>query len=387
MAGIIAEYDPLHNGHAWHIAQARAASGDEPTVVVMSCCFTQRGMPALLSPHARAEMALRAGADIVLGLPVSFSVCEAERFALGGVSILARTGLVHSLSFGVEPGNEDCILPAAQLLETPDSTFQAALRKGLDQGLPFPRAQGEALAARLGLPPDCLAAPNTVLAICYARANLRLNAGLALHPIPRRGAYHADTLPDESETALPSATAVRAAILQHAWPSVRRAMPEVAYAILQGEIAQNRLHRPDALDALLRWTLRCGNDFSHLPGLSEGLENRLPLGADALTREGMVQAIRSKRYPYARVNRLLTHALLDTHAQALSPLPQYACLLGFKRECSSLLRSAKSLSLLPRLKPQDQLPEQLLDARAWDLWALGAGQPFGALYRCQPVIL
>ena len=86
MAGIIAEYDPLHNGHAWHIAQARAASGDEPTVVVMSCCFTQRGMPALLSPHARAEMALRAGADIVLGLPVSFSVCEAARFALGGVS-------------------------------------------------------------------------------------------------------------------------------------------------------------------------------------------------------------------------------------------------------------------------------------------------------------
>ena len=232
MAGIIAEYDPLHNGHAWHIAQARAASGDEPTVVVMSCCFTQRGMPVLLSPHARAEMALRAGADIVLGLPVSFSVCEAERFALGGVSILARTGLVHSLSFGVEPGNEDCILPAAQLLETPDSTFQAALRKGLDQGLPFPRAQGEALATRLGLPPDCLAAPNTVLAICYARANLRLNTGLALHPIPRRGAYHADTLPDESETALPSATAVRAAILQHAWPSVRRAMPEAAYAVL-----------------------------------------------------------------------------------------------------------------------------------------------------------
>ena len=332
-------------------------------------------------------MALRAGADIVLGLPVSFSVCEAERFALGGVSILARTGLVHSLSFGVEPGNEDCILPAAQLLETPDSAFQAALRKGLDQGLPFPRAQGEALAVRLGLPPDCLAAPNTVLAICYARANLRLNAGLALHPIPRRGAYHADTLPDESETALPSATAVRAAILQHAWPSVRRAMPEAAYVILQGEIAQNRLHRPDALDALLRWTLRSGHDFLHLPGLSEGLENRLPLGADALTREGMVQSIRSKRYPYARVNRLLTHALLDTHAQALSPLPQYACLLGFKRERSSLLRSAKNLPLLPRLKPQDRLPEQLLDARAWDLWALGAGQPFGALYRCQPVIL
>ena len=387
MAGIIAEYDPLHTGHAWHIAQARAESRDEPTVVVMSCCFTQRGMPALLSPHARAEMALHAGADIVLGLPVSFSVCEAERFALGGVSILARSGLVSTLSFGIEPGNEGCILPAAQLLEAPDAAFQAALRQGLDQGLPFPRAQGEALAARLSLPPDCLAAPNTVLAICYARANLRLKAGLQLSPVPRRGAYHADTLPDENDTVLPSATAVRAAILHEDWQSVQRAMPDFAYDILQRESAAGRMHPPDALDTLLRWTLHDKHDFSQLPGLSEGLENRLPLGAACLTRADMVQAIRSKRYPYARINRLLTHALLDTRAHALSALPQYAYLLGFKRECSSLLRRTQNLPLLPRLKPQDRLPEQLLDARAWDLWALGAGQPYGTLYRCQPVIV
>ena len=101
----------------------------------------------------------------------------------------------------------------------------------------------------------------------------------------------------------------------------------------------------------------------------------------------MVQAIRSKRYPYARINRLLTHALLDTRAHELPALPQYAYLLGFKQQYSALLRKAEGLALLPRLRPQDRLPEQLLDARAWDLWALGAGQPFGALYRGQPVIV
>lgn len=387
--GIIAEYDPLHNGHAWHIEQARKASGAQLIIVVMSCCFTQRGMPALLSPHARAEMALHAGADIVLGLPFSFSVCEAERFALGGVCVLARSGLADCISFGVEPSNAQHILPAAQLLENPSDAFTAVLRENLAQGMAFPRAQGEALARCLNLSADIFCAPNTVLGICYARANMRLHTTLALLPINRRGAYHAMDLPCNAQHDLPSATAVRAAIADGKMQQVRAAMPDAAYRILEREIAQGCLHDPHALDTLLRWTLQSGRDFSALPNLSEGLENRLVLGAVCLSREEMVQQIRSKRYPYARVNRLLTHALTDTQASSLSALPQYAYLLGFKRQHSSLLRAAEhnGFSLLPKLTGCDQSPDQLLDARAWDLWALGAHQPFGALYRCKPVIL
>ena len=124
-----------------------------------------------------------------------------------------------------------------------------------------------------------------------------------------------------------------------------------------------------------------GTSTKHRTGFNEMIDDAMSGKMDLIVTKSV------SRFARNTVDSLVTHALLDTHAQALSPLPQYACLLGFKRECSSLLRSAKSLSLLPRLKPQDQLPEQLLDARAWDLWALGAGQPFGALYRCQPVIL
>lgn len=386
--GIIAEYDPLHNGHAWQIEQARKESGAQLIVVVMSCCFTQRGMPALLSPHARAEMALHTGADIVLGLPYSFSVCDAERFALGGVCALSRSGLVDCISFGVEPGNAQYIPPAAQLLENPTDDFTAILHENLSYGMPYPRAQGEALSHCLRLSEDILSVPNTVLGICYARANMRLRANLALIPVDRRGAYHAAVLPIDQQTDLPSATAVRAAIADGSMQLVRHAMPDAAYRILEREISQGRQHEPHALDMLLRWTLQSERDFSSLPNLSEGLENRLPLGGACLTREDMVQQIRSKRYPYARVNRLLTHALTETRADALSPLPQYAYLLGFKRQHSPLLRTAErnGFALLPKLTVHHQLPEQLLDARAWDLWALGAHQPFGALYRCQPVI-
>ena len=107
ICGIIAEYDPLHCGHAWHLSEARRRTGADYVVCVMSGSFTQRGMPALLSPHTRAEMALRAGADLVLQLPVSFSLCDAERFALGGVEILRQLG-AEALCFGAEAVTWGC---------------------------------------------------------------------------------------------------------------------------------------------------------------------------------------------------------------------------------------------------------------------------------------
>ena len=114
ICGVIAEYDPLHNGHAWHLSEARRRTGADLIVCVMSGSFTQRGMPALLSPHTRAEMALRAGADLVLQLPVSFSVCEAERFAMGGLAILRQVG-VEYLCFGAEPEGIPVLEKAATL--------------------------------------------------------------------------------------------------------------------------------------------------------------------------------------------------------------------------------------------------------------------------------
>lgn len=385
ICGIIAEYDPLHNGHAWQMAEARRRSGAERLICAISCFFTQRGMPALFSPHCRAEMALVSGADVVLGLPYSFSVCDAERFALGGVSILKRAG-ADTLSFGIEPGGEAVYLRAATLLEAPTPDFSHLLRQKLDDGLSYPRAQGEALAAVLSCPPITLAQPNTLLAICYARANLRLKAELTLLPVPRVGAYHAKELPDEC--GMPSATAVRRALLNEQWHAVQKSIPAAAYRILRHAYTENAVHFPQALDPLLRWEIRTAAPPFRLPDLSEGLENRFCRASDCLTRDEMIQAIRSKRYPYARVSRLLTHLLMHTDARMLSPIPGYAYILGFRRDASGLLRAAqdRGLSLCPSLARKDAAPERLLDARAADLWSLGARQPFGLLYRAKPVI-
>ena len=146
VCGVIAEYDPFHRGHAWHLKEAREKSGADYIICVMSMSFTQRGMPALLCPHDRAEMALRCGVDIVLGVPYAFSVCDAEKFAIGGVEILRRTGVVNALSFGVEPEGMDLLLPAAEMLESPTAEFTDVLRSYMQQGLSFPHAQGKALS-------------------------------------------------------------------------------------------------------------------------------------------------------------------------------------------------------------------------------------------------
>lgn len=385
ICGIIAEYDPLHNGHAWHLAEARRLTRADDIVCVISGCFTQRGMPALLSPHVRAEMALRAGADLIMQLPVSFSVCEAERFALGGVAVLRQLG-ADSLCFGVEPAGIPLITPAAELLEHPTAAYRDRLRALLDTGISFAAAQGQALAEALHADAAALAQPNTALAICYVRAILRLNASITPVPVPRTGDYHAEEL---ARGIPPSASAVRAACLRDEWDSVRAAMPEEAFRLLKNEFERGRWHNPGALDALLRWQLRKEADFSHLPGLSEGLENRLPGAASCLTREEMAHAIKSKRYSYARVNRLLTHALLETEAERLSPLPPHAYVLGFRRGASALLKNKNTdaFTLYARTPRNAASYEMTLDIRADDLWNLGAGQPFGAIYREKPVIL
>ena len=388
ICGIIAEYDPFHNGHLWQLEQARAKSQADFIVCVISTCFTQRGMPALFSPQLRAEAALRAGADLVLGLPVSFSVCTADRFALGGVHILKTLG-ADALSFGIEPYGIDVFESAAAVLSSPDDRFKSLLSKYLHQGKSFPLAQGLAISKILGITPGILSQPNTALSISYCKANQQLNAGLEMIPVIRTGEYHDEYLPEDGIS--PSARAVRIAILEGNMQAARTAVPDFSAALIEKAVQNNDLHQPEALTPLLRWKLRTAaqGDLASLPDLSEGLENRLPAAADCGTREEMVQAIKSKRYPYSRINRLLTHLLLGTDASKLSTLPEHAHILAFRNDASCILKAAKDngFPLYPHIPPKPSTYELSLDAHADDLWHLGANESFGAAYRTHPFIL
>lgn len=381
VVGVIAEYNPFHLGHAHHLAEARRLANADAVVVVMSSVFTQRGDAALLSPSDRARMALSAGADAVFALPAMWAVRDAEHFALGGVALLKGLGC-DALSFGTETVALSQLEQAAALLETPPDAFSEDVQTRMDSGIPHPAAMSAAMEAAL---PGCgalLESPNSTLAVCYLRAMLRLDANMDVIPVQRIGSYHDSAL----DAPLPSATALRGAILRGDWSSVRKAMPEEAFAILRAAAEQGRLHRPDALDAALLYRLRTMNaaEFAALPDVSEGIEHRLAAAAASTrSRSDLLQAAKTRRYPYARLSRLATHALLGlTNEQlAASSMPPAAWLLGFRRDARALFTHFKEKGNLPIIGKAADVDRSgawlQAELRAYDVWALGAGLPAG----------
>ena len=382
VVGVIAEYNPFHLGHAHHLAQARRLAQADAVVVVMSSAFTQRGDAAIASPMARAQMALASGADAVFALPAAWAVRDAEHFALGGVSLLAGLGC-DAISFGTETADLPALRTVAALLEQPDDAFQAAVQSRMSQGLPYPAAMSAAMDAAHPGCGNLLANPNSTLAVCYLRAMMRLQADMDVVPVQRIGGYHDSAL----DGALPSATALRGAIHRGDWASVKSAMPGEAYAILRAEAELGRIHRPEALDTALLYRLRTMTDadYAALPDVSEGIEYRLQAAASAeCTRNDVLFAAKTRRYPYARLSRLATHALLGlTDGTLPDSTPDAAILLGFRRDARELFSHFKERGTLPiwgKAADFDRASAWFqAEMRACDLWALGAGSPAGLL--------
>lgn len=375
--GVICEYNPFHLGHAHHLREARQAYRADYVVAVMSTCFTQRGDAALLSPRARTRMALSCGADAVFGLPAVWAVRDAEHFALGGVSLLHQLGC-DAISFGSELTDIALLRDVARLLESPDAAFSASLQRQLATGVPFPNALSAAAEEARPGAAALLATPNSTLALCYLRAMLRVGASMEVVPVQRRSSYHATDLTGE----LPSATALRGAILRGDWSRAGAAMPAEAFDCLREEAANGRLHRPAALDTALLARLRTmsDGDFAALPDVSEGVECRLQTAAqNSATRADLLKFTKTRRYPFARLSRLATHAMLGfTHADLANAALPAPWLLGCRSDARPLLSilSART-SLLTRSANLDGEPWFAAECRAWDLWALGAGLPAG----------
>ncbi|MDD3337028.1 MAG: nucleotidyltransferase family protein [Eubacteriales bacterium] len=381
VVGILCEYDPFHSGHQRQFELIRERCPGAAIVCLMSGCFTQRGMPTLHAPAFRAERALRAGADLVLELPAAWAVRDGEHFALGGVSILSRLGFVHYLSFGAEDKLE-ALLPITQLLCSPTASYQERLKSELAAGKSYAAAQGAALAEQLPAYAEAIEKPNNILALCYLRALSNLHSSLLPLPVCRKGDYHDKAL---NGSTYPSATAVRAAFLSG---SLQAASEACGYPLPLAPVCP-----PDGLDDVLLYCLRHSAVLSELPYCTEGLENRLYAAArESVSREALLNALKTKRYPYARLSRLCCHALLGVTEQLLSdtPLPPYVRLLGFRKQSAALLRSftQSDIPIISKAADGDrQHPIYQLDIRAYDLWALGAKQPAGLMLRTGVITL
>ena len=380
IVGVVSEYNPFHKGHAWHLSQARQLSGADYVVAVMSSCFTQRGEAACLSPRDRAETALRCGADAVIALPAFWAVRDAEHFALGGVSLIHGMG-ADAVSFGAETADAQLLRRAAALLELPDEAFCAAVQRHLAAGKPHPAAVSAAAQERSPELGALLQSPNNTLAVCYLRAMYRLRAELDVYPVARTGDYHATAL---TEGVLPSATALRGCMQRGDWASAASGMPAEALPAVTSAALDGRIHRQGALDQALLYRLRTMTDdeWRSLPGLSEGIEDRLRDAAQkASTREELLALAKTRRYPHARLSRLCAHALLHITQDMLdeTPLPPAAWLLGFRDGAQPLLSHiSKHMPLISKASAvQTDEAWFRTECLAYDLWALGCGQPAG----------
>ena len=218
IVGLIAEYNPFHNGHQYHIEKAKEITGADAVIVVMSGNFVQRGAPAIVDKMHRAKAAVLSGADLVLELPVTCVLSSAEGFASGGISILS--GFCDALCFGGETANPESLMNIARNLLTEE--FSHILKKHLELGISFPAAR-EAALSEIGCDASVIRTPNNILAVEYCKAILAQNSSMKPMPILRQGSYH-DTLPDPDN---PSATAVRALMVEGGW---ERYVPEEAVA-------------------------------------------------------------------------------------------------------------------------------------------------------------
>ncbi len=385
LVGVVCEYNPFHLGHAWHLAETRRLTGADAILCVMSTAFTQRGEAALLSPVARAEMALRAGADAVFALPALHAVRDAEHFALSGVSLLAALGC-EMISFGAECADPGRLSALAEQMEHPSAASRQALQAALAAGQPHAAAMRTAMEAALPGAEAILAQPNNQLAVAYLRAIERLHLPMQPVLIPRTSAHAAEGL---SAGILPSAGAIRAAVRRGDWLSVQSALPEESFSLLRRELLAGNMPDPRILDAAAVYRLRTMTEaeWHNLPGLSEGIENRLRKAAETHTSvEAIVQAAATRRYPAARFCRLVAHALLGiTQVDCeREPLPDSALLLGLRTDQPGLTACLKQASVPVCTRPSDPAlrGEAWLKAEqtAMDVWALAAGLPQGLLF-------
>ena len=357
VAGIVAEYNPFHRGHAYHIAETRRLLGADCTVVcVMSGDFVQRGDVAVFDKFARAEMAVRGGADLVFELPLRWSLSSAEGFAHGAVRLLESTGVVTHLSFGSECGDVNRLLAAAAAQRTP--AFLEAFNAALAAGVSYPRAQE--LAARSAAPElaDLLTQPNDTLALLYLDALWALDSRITPLAIPRVGAGH--DAPGESD--YPSASRLRERL--RAGERVSEWVPHLPEA------------QPVFLDdleiaILSRLRMLPKEAFAALPCSSEGLENVLYNAVhSAAAFDGILAAAKSKRYPMSRLRRMLLCAALGVKKDAQAP---YLRVLAANERGRALLHTMRETATLPVITKPAAARENAdfcLTADAHDLYVL-----------------
>ena len=341
--GIIAEYNPFHNGHLLHLTKSKEETGAKYSICIMSGNFVQRGNTSIVNKWVKTEMALKSGIDLVLELPTVYSISSAENFAEGAIKLLNSLKIVDTISFGSENSDIDILNRISGILYEEPKQYVEFLNEELKKGLSFPKARENAILLYLNDKKysNILNQPNNTLAIEYLKALKKYKSHIMPISIKREKAfYNSNCIVDEYA----SATAIRNMIVNNQFNDIRKVMPRLAYDLLMQEIENNQYvidiskFEKEILYSIRRLSTA---DLKKFPEVNEGLENSIKNAANSCnTLAELINIIKSKRYTQTRIQRILLYILLNITKKDMyisrKTVP-YARILGYSQKGKELI--------------------------------------------------
>ena len=359
--GIIAEYNPFHNGHLYHLQKSLQLTHSSYSVAVISGNFTQRGSTSLVDKWAKTEIAIKNGIDLVLELPLLYSISSAENFAEGAIKILDSLKVVDYISFGSESGDISTLNIIADILYKEPKAYKNILSHELSKGLSFPKARENALLMYLNdirRFSNVLSSPNNILGIEYLKALKKLKSPIIPVTVERYNAGYHDTTYNGN---VASSTAIRNIVKNNGWDILRKVVPENTFSTLLENIKIGHVV-PDisVFEKQIIYNLRKMSiqEIAELPDVSEGLENAIKNAANSCNSVvEFLNIIKSKRYTNTRLQRILLYALLGITKKDISlskkSIP-YIRVLGFNNKgkylISEIARTNPKLEIITSVK-------------------------------------
>ena len=386
--GVVAEYNPFHNGHYYHLQATKEITGAEYCVAVISGNFTQRGDTSIVNKWAKAYMAICGGADLVIELPTVYSISSAENFASGAVKILDNLKVVDAISFGAEANDLATLNNIANVLYEEPKAYTNILSHELKKGISYPAARENALMMYLNdikRYANTLSSPNNILAIEYLKALKIQKSKLEPIMIRRKKVYYND---NKIVDDFASATAIRKLLQGGEYANLRKVIPRSSYTIIGQESRKGGMvlslakYEKEIIYALRKMTVE---EIADLPDVSEGLQFAIKNAAnEANNLKDLISNIKSKRYTQTRIQRILLYALLGIDKKLMEnsrKVVPYVRVLGFTQKGKSLLseisRRNPKLNIITSLKKymdQNQNKNKVLvekDIFATDVYTLG----------------
>lgn len=348
IVGLITEYNPFHNGHLYHIKKAREITKADAVIVVMSGNFVQRGTPAIMPKHLRAQAALKAGASLVIELPVCYATGSAEFFAYGAVSLLNKLGCVDSICFGSECGDIEILQELAKIIAKEPMEYKQFLNKYLKIGNSFPLAREKAMKDYLNsdIADLILGKPNNILGIEYLKALSRLNSTIKPYTVQRIYSNYHD---EELQETYSSASAIRSELAENALENLENQIPDTSISLLKENYLKRYPIYPNDFSLLLKYRLMNETKASlqEYMDVSEDLANRISNRLNEFMNiEQFCELLKTKEVTYSRISRALIHILLNIKKEDHTEI-EYARMLGFRKDQAFVLSEIKRTTAIP----------------------------------------